>query len=240
MNVADTLYFQLAAYANLFPNRARALDHLFCVVGNGMQWVDGQLVHPEFINGEWVIEDASVTVAQRIARTFDERKKDDEAREKRRSEAREKQGKPKFDVKKFIADVIAKRKAEQEANPVAFAAKDAEAERIASEVIANHEENEKWDYAVPDNMDVRMANTAYDNWYPMSQKHSMLTTFPNDIKPDWLELIIETAQLIRSQPNRLTDYTTEAIRYENQRLAFVMETRALWLRNFRARRQRTA
>jgi hypothetical protein len=240
MNVADTLYYLMAAYPLSNSNRARALNTMFCVIGNGMQWHKGQLVHPEFIDGKWVIEDASVTVAQRIARVFDERKKDDEAREQHRREDMEKHGESakSNDVKKFIADVIAKRKAEREANPEAFAAKDAEAEKIAAEVIAQYEEDEKLEYVVPDNMDERLADTKFDDWYPMCDKYSKLVAFPNDIHPDWLDAIIETAKLIKAQPNRLTTYTTEGIKTENQRLAHMAMVKALTIRNLRARREK--
>jgi hypothetical protein len=34
-------------YPGLFPNRVRALEHLFCVYGNGYEWKNGELVGTE-------------------------------------------------------------------------------------------------------------------------------------------------------------------------------------------------
>lgn len=31
-------------YSDLFPTRKHALDHLFCTIGNGYDWVNGELV----------------------------------------------------------------------------------------------------------------------------------------------------------------------------------------------------
>ena len=44
MNVRDTIYFMCAVYPSIFPNRQAALNHLFCVGGNGYEWKDGELV----------------------------------------------------------------------------------------------------------------------------------------------------------------------------------------------------
>jgi len=44
MNFKDTLRSMLLKYPAIFPNALAAYDHLFCVVGNGYSWENGQLV----------------------------------------------------------------------------------------------------------------------------------------------------------------------------------------------------
>ena len=44
MRAEDTLQFMMDFQSNLFYNRQKCLDHLFCTVGNGYSWVDGELV----------------------------------------------------------------------------------------------------------------------------------------------------------------------------------------------------
>lgn len=44
MRAEDTLQFMADFYSDLFPTRKHALDFLFNVVGNGYEWVKGELV----------------------------------------------------------------------------------------------------------------------------------------------------------------------------------------------------
>lgn len=44
MQVEDTIQFMADFYPSLFPTRKHALNHLFCTVGNGYEWIDGELV----------------------------------------------------------------------------------------------------------------------------------------------------------------------------------------------------
>lgn len=44
MRAEDELQFMMDFYPDLFPTRKHCLDHLFCVIGNGYQWIDGELV----------------------------------------------------------------------------------------------------------------------------------------------------------------------------------------------------
>ena len=45
MKPERTLQKMYNEYPNLFPIRQRALDHLFCVIGNGCSWHKGEIVH---------------------------------------------------------------------------------------------------------------------------------------------------------------------------------------------------
>ena len=44
MNVELTIQNMFDKYPTLFKERADCLDHLFCTIGNGFEWVDGELV----------------------------------------------------------------------------------------------------------------------------------------------------------------------------------------------------
>lgn len=44
MRVEDTLQYMADFYPDIFPTRKHCLDHLFCTIGNGFKWVDGELV----------------------------------------------------------------------------------------------------------------------------------------------------------------------------------------------------
>ena len=44
MRAEDTLQFMMDFQGSLFHSRQKCLDHLFCTIGNGYSWVDGELV----------------------------------------------------------------------------------------------------------------------------------------------------------------------------------------------------
>lgn len=44
MRAEDTLQFMMDFHGSIFYSRQKCLDHLFCVIGNGYDWVDGELV----------------------------------------------------------------------------------------------------------------------------------------------------------------------------------------------------
>lgn len=44
MKAESTLQFMADFYPDIFPTRKHALNQLFCVLGNGMEWKDGELV----------------------------------------------------------------------------------------------------------------------------------------------------------------------------------------------------
>ena len=47
MKPERTLQKMYNKYPKLFPVRQRALDHLFCTVGNGYSWYKGEIVHDD-------------------------------------------------------------------------------------------------------------------------------------------------------------------------------------------------
>lgn len=44
MRTEDTLQYMADFYPEIFPTRKHALNQLFCVIGNGYDWVNGELV----------------------------------------------------------------------------------------------------------------------------------------------------------------------------------------------------
>ena len=44
MRAEDTLQYMADFYPELFPTRKHALNQLFCVLGNGYEWINGELV----------------------------------------------------------------------------------------------------------------------------------------------------------------------------------------------------
>ena len=48
MKPERTLQMMYNDYPHLFPTRQRALNHLFCVIGNGYEWKNGELVDDEY------------------------------------------------------------------------------------------------------------------------------------------------------------------------------------------------
>ena len=44
MRAEDTLQFMMDFQGDLFYNRQKCLNQLFCTIGNGYSWVDGELV----------------------------------------------------------------------------------------------------------------------------------------------------------------------------------------------------
>ena len=50
MTAENTLQWMMDFYSDLFPTRQRGLDHLFCTIGNGYEWVNGELVCEDFLS----------------------------------------------------------------------------------------------------------------------------------------------------------------------------------------------
>ena len=44
MRAEEELQFMSDFYPDVFPTRKHCLNHLFCVIGNGYKWVNGELV----------------------------------------------------------------------------------------------------------------------------------------------------------------------------------------------------
>ena len=47
-------------YPDLFPTRQHCLNHLFCTVGNGYEWKDGELVCEDFLSKRYEMKEEIV------------------------------------------------------------------------------------------------------------------------------------------------------------------------------------
>lgn len=47
MRSEDTMQFMMDFYPDIFPTRKHCLNHLFCVIGNGYEWINGELVNKD-------------------------------------------------------------------------------------------------------------------------------------------------------------------------------------------------
>ena len=49
MRAEDQLQYMADFYPELFPTRKHALNHLFCVLVNGYDWINGELIDDDSI-----------------------------------------------------------------------------------------------------------------------------------------------------------------------------------------------
>lgn len=213
MNFKDRIYYGCAAWASIFPNRAAVLNHLFLAFGNGYDWEAGTLIDfaepvehtapcPKLdADGEectcgFTSRDAA------IAAVFTQRRERHEAEIKWKAThpptpiTAEQEAMIEASIEKAIA---ASREARL-ADPEAFEKTHRE---LSSRIQAQKEkfdEDERWEYAVPDDIEARIEDTRFTDWCAASEKYSYLLNFPDDIQPDWLDGIIETCNLVIAQP----------------------------------------
>jgi hypothetical protein len=213
MNFEDTVYFGCAAYSMLHPHRASELNHLFLVNGNGYEWENGELVNlcgeTNFKNGK----PRSLKAA--ISFVFRRRKRDDAFRKKWEAKQKRdmKKNPEKYNVpsdSKMDEIINSALKAMEEAkakDPKGFAERQ---EKLKQEIAASRKqwkEAEKFEYRIPTDIKQRVAKQeptpgaydGYNHWYPICQ-YARCLTFPDDIKNEWLDGVIETLQLVLANP----------------------------------------
>lgn len=206
MNFNDTIYYSCAAWSSIHPNRAAALNHLFCTNGNGYEWIDGELV--ECCGMTTYKSGKRMSLRAAINNVFRDRKKRNDFREQwERKRKREEKRNPQpvdkvLDAKleELIDNAIKAEKKLRDKDPVAYEQLTADRKKQWQETKRKIREERRWDYAIPTDIKDRIQNTEFTRWYPMSPKYFMMWDFPEDIKPDWLEGIIETCDLIIQNP----------------------------------------
>lgn len=57
MRAEDTLQFMSDFYPLIFPCRRAALEHLFCTIGNGAEWIDGEIVYDDHRFHNYVLKE---------------------------------------------------------------------------------------------------------------------------------------------------------------------------------------
>jgi hypothetical protein len=200
VTLEDQIYFGCAAYSMLHPNRASALNHLFCVIGNG--WENGQLVE---VCGETTYKNGKrMSLKAAINNIFRRRRKDDEQckRDARNWKRRKHSGMiSDAQLDKLVDEALVAEKAAKERDPVAYEEKCAARQKEWIEQKRKWREEKKWEYRIPDNIQERCKITeGYNHWYPICEMYSKLLVYPDDIQPDYLDGIIETCRLIIANP----------------------------------------
>lgn len=125
MRAEDQLQYMADFYPQLFPTRKHALNHLFCVIGNGFDWVNGELV---YVDG-------------------------------------------KFEKRYKLREPIKK-----------------------AEFI--NEENWYRKNKIFSNLCDKLPDEYNFGWYDLAKDFAYLYNYPNDIKPDWKELLEECKALL--------------------------------------------
>lgn len=259
MNFEQQIYYSCAAYSSIHPNRAAALNHLFCVIGNGYEWANGELV--EVCGDTTTKSGRRLSMKAAISQVFRNRRKSNAQRAawERNHERDEKKAlKHKKDCPAvmvctcgFLRGAFKIKKGEKgctnwcrsnfpedqkcdcgaqariDAAKAQNAQIDAQIERLLEQIKkapkktpkeaaaerkrltasskktkAEIRERHKWEYRVPSDIKQRVKDTTFDHWYPLSE-YSRMVTFPDDIKPEWLDAVIETAALVIAHPPKI-------------------------------------
>lgn len=211
MNFEEQIYYSCAAWASIHPNRASALDHMFCVNGNGYEWVNGELL--EMCGDTTAKNGRRLSVKAAINKVFRERREHDKAMKKWEAKLRREKRKnppppdPVFEAKldDMITKALEENRKAKEADPAAFEARAKKSKADLAAIKKRIRDDRRHDYRIPSDIDKRVKDTAFNNWYPMSPGYARLLDFPEDIKPDWLDGIIETCNLIIAQPRAIRE-----------------------------------
>lgn len=142
MRAEDTLQYLMDFYGDLYPTRKHALDYLFCVIGNGFEWKNGELM----------------TRCEYLDR-WQPRKPIEHA-----------------EPSKLISNIYASRLERYNRMKEREDGKKGEASLKRLEFLLNYDPNQKWS--------------------PLCE-YSKIFNIPDDIKPDWLELVNETKELLK-------------------------------------------
>ena len=129
MRAEDTLQYMADFYPELFPTRKHALNYLFCILGNGYEWVNGELAN------------------------------NDNKYEKR------------YELRKPI------QKAEFPDEKSWY-----KQNKFYRNLYKGEEYKIPWEYDL--------------EWYPLGKDYENLYNYPDDIKPDWKELLEECRTLL--------------------------------------------
>lgn len=184
MTLKNTVRNMILAYPALFRNALEAYNHLFCVIGTGYEWKNGQLVDTIEHKTNQVL-DYKNTVVENIRKQLSPRdvlfggmlsKIDNYVYEETDVEV----------LKKKISETITKE--------IEFIS-----EQIASEIISEDEVNRRLnDFSMLKT--TRVIGDSPWKVYPVSY-YSALYTFPHDVKRDWLDGIKFMIEFIETHPD---------------------------------------
>jgi len=127
MRAENVLQIMMDFDTRMFWSRKCCLNYLFCVIGNGLKWVNGELNYSCDRADRYILKEDVVRAEPSVSA-------------------------------KLIHEVETEYKT-----------------RIRALVGKEYKEF---------------------TWYPISERYSYVCNYPKDIKPDWLELILETRNLL--------------------------------------------
>lgn len=180
MTVKDALKRSLLNYPTIFPNAFSVYHHWFCVVGNGYEWKDGELVH-KIIPGyeDNLAEDKDQAIIRYLNdNLINEWKEDGTARRFLKLNMSDEE-----DITKYVIrhnkDVI---------------------EDIKR--IIDIEQRMK-DFTIRKNIDL-YADKSEFKFYPLS-KYSHICDIPDNIKPEWLSAVMEMVKIMDANQEKIED-----------------------------------
>lgn len=169
MNVELTIQSMFDDYPTLFKDRADCLNHLFCVIGNGYEWINGELV-----------EDIDVdTYSKEEIKILENHLVDGKAFQHNLLSLKE-------EAEIYYDKVYEKSKNTQDFKPLLT--KEEYLSKYEDNKYHRHERRKRWYFYI---------NIPGKEKIDYHYNYSYLWNYPEDIKPDWLEAIEETKTLLR-------------------------------------------
>lgn len=172
MNVELTIQEMFDKYPTLFKERADCLNHLFCVIGNGYSWVNGELV----LNEDKITKKEIKILESRLVdgKAFQHNKLSLKAEAIIYLEESVKEG---F-YEEFPAEVAEK----------LIEARKKTIDKLPDDVYYRSPRSKRWGFYV---------NIPGKERIDYHKEYAELWNYPTDIKPDWIEAIEECKLLLR-------------------------------------------
>lgn len=206
----DTLKYLLIFYQSLFKDRGWVLDHLFCVLGNGYEWVDGCLIDPMLEGGPQA----------KLANAAAELAKDDAEHKAFLRSINYPKASALRERLTWVTDQIAK-----VTDPEERALLDDFYESAMHCIKA-------WEPELvpePEDLTRRMHTNTCTDVYPLSDYPlGVLHEVPDDIRQDWLDALFEALAMVLNLPDtppRKHDDHRRKARDESQRVARQIQSR---------------
>ena len=177
MTVKDALKRSLLNYPTIFPNAFTVYHHWFCVIGNGYEWKDGQLVHS--YDPDDLAYDKDQAIIRYLKDTLiDEWKEDRTARRFLKINMSDEE-----DISRYVIshneDVI----------------------KDIKRILDIDQRME--DFMVRKNMDFYADNSEF-KFYPLSN-YSRICNLPDDIQPDWLKAAMKMVKIMEANLDKVDD-----------------------------------
>lgn len=172
MNVELTIQEMFDKYPTLFKERADCLNHLFCVIGNGYSWVDGELV----LNEDEITKKELKRLESRLVdgKAFQYNKLSLKAEAMLYLKETIDEGFYDNFPAKVTEELIEARKKT--------------IDKLPDNVYHRNPREKRWGFYI---------NIPGKERIDYGRKYAKLWNYPTDIKPDWLEAIEECRLLLR-------------------------------------------